>query len=246
MSGRLLPHGSLPRTCTSLTTIRRRKALTTPSRRFARGHRRPSTPALEAPTQETGTLPRIPDRERRTAPLTMPRLTPGAISRSRTAPDVVLLALDRELMHIGRSPASEIVLDDASVSRRHALITRRGERTVILDDRSRNGVHVNGVRVSEADLHDGDIDRLRARDVALRRTRRSRLEPPPDGGFRTAPSACSHKMRGDAAGRITRGSSSSRCCWRGWRSRSRRRSSPPPCPRSSASTARTPPRRRGS
>ncbi len=48
------------------------------------------------------------------------------------------------------------MLDDASVSRRHALITRRGERTVILDDRSRNGVHVNGVRVTEADLHDGD------------------------------------------------------------------------------------------
>ena len=40
---------------------------------------------------------------------------------------------------------------------------------------------------------------------------------------------------------ITPGSSSSRCCWRGWRSRCRRRSSPPPCPRSSASTARTPP-----
>ena len=27
---------------------------------------------------------------------------------------------------------------------------------MILDDRSRNGVHVNGERVSEADLRDGD------------------------------------------------------------------------------------------
>jgi pSer/pThr/pTyr-binding forkhead associated (FHA) protein len=86
----------------------------------------------------------------------MPRLSPGRYLAIDNGPDVVLLALDRELMHIGRSPASEIVLDDASVSRRHALITRRGERTVILDDRSRNGVHVNGARVSEADLHDGD------------------------------------------------------------------------------------------
>jgi pSer/pThr/pTyr-binding forkhead associated (FHA) protein len=109
----------------------------------------------EAPTQETGTLPRIPE-ERRRAPRTMPRLSPGRYLAIDNGPDVVLLALDRELMHIGRSPASEIVLDDASVSRRHALITRRGERTVILDDRSRNGVHVNGARVSEADLHDGD------------------------------------------------------------------------------------------
>jgi pSer/pThr/pTyr-binding forkhead associated (FHA) protein len=114
-------------------------------------------PHTEAPTQETGTLPRIPDRERRRASLTMPRLAPGRYLAIEDSADVVLLPLDRELTHIGRSPSSEIVLDDASVSRRHALITRRGDRTVILDDRSRNGVHVNGARVSEADLHDGDI-----------------------------------------------------------------------------------------
>ena len=111
--------------------------------------------STEAPTQETGTLPRIPE-ERRRAPRTMPRLSPGRYLAIDDGSDVVLLALTRELTHIGRSPASEVVLDDASVSRRHALITRRGERTVILDDRSRNGVHVNGARVSEADLHDGD------------------------------------------------------------------------------------------
>jgi len=110
----------------------------------------------EAPTQETGTIPRIPEQERRRAPRTMPRLAPGRYLAIEDGSEVVLLALNGELTHIGRSPSSEIVLDDASVSRRHALITRRGDRTVILDDRSRNGVHVNGVRVSEADLHDGD------------------------------------------------------------------------------------------
>jgi pSer/pThr/pTyr-binding forkhead associated (FHA) protein len=110
----------------------------------------------EAPTQETGTLPRIPEQERRRAARTMPRLSPGRYLAIEDGADIVLLALDRELMHVGRSPSSEIVLDDASVSRRHALITQRGDRTVILDDRSRNGVHVNGARVSEADLHDGD------------------------------------------------------------------------------------------
>ena len=113
-------------------------------------------PHTEAPTQETGTLPRISEGERRRAALTMPRLAPGRYLAIEDSSNVVLFPLDRELMHIGRSPSSEIVLDDASVSRRHALITRRGERTVILDDRSRNGVHVNGTRVSEADLHDGD------------------------------------------------------------------------------------------
>jgi pSer/pThr/pTyr-binding forkhead associated (FHA) protein len=110
----------------------------------------------EAPTQETGTLPRIPERERRRASLTVPRLAPGRYLAIEDGDEIVLFSLDADLMHIGRSPAADIVLDDASVSRRHALIARRGDRTVILDDRSLNGVAVNGTRVGEAELHDGD------------------------------------------------------------------------------------------
>ena len=128
-------------------------------------------PQTEAPTQETGTLPKIPERERRRAARTMPRLPAGRYLAIEDGDDVVLLPLDREFMHIGRSPASDIVLDDASVSRKHALVARRGERTLILDDRSRNGVHVNGVRVSEADLHDGDL--IACGHVALRFVERS-------------------------------------------------------------------------
>ena len=89
----------------------------------------PRPPQIEAPTQETGTLPRIPERERRRALLTMPRLAPGRYLAIEDGDEVVLLPLTAELMHIGRSPAADIVLDDASVSRRHALIARRGERT---------------------------------------------------------------------------------------------------------------------
>jgi len=110
----------------------------------------------EAPTQETGTLPRTPDRERRRASLTMPRLAPGRYLAIEDGDEIVLLGLNKDLVHIGRSPAADIVLDDASVSRRHALVARRGEHTVILDDRSLNGVAVNGTRVGEAQLHDGD------------------------------------------------------------------------------------------
>ena len=110
----------------------------------------------EAPTQETGTLPKVPERERRRVARTMPRLAPGRYVAIEDGADVVLIAVDRDLMHIGRSPASDIVLDDSSVSRRHALIGRRRERTMIFDDRSRNGVHVNGERISDAQLRDGD------------------------------------------------------------------------------------------
>src|SRR4051794_15937365 len=86
----------------------------------------------------------------------MPRLAPGRYLAIEDSGDIVLVHLSAEVMHIGRSPAADIVLDDASVSRRHAVVARRGERTVILDDRSLNGVRVNGVRVTEKELADGD------------------------------------------------------------------------------------------
>src|SRR3954451_22748292 len=115
-----------------------------------------SQPHIEAPTQETGTLPGLDEREPgRRASITLPRIAPGRYLAFEEGEDLNLYLLT-DHMHIGRSPAADIVLDDASVSRRHALVTKRGERTVILDDRSLNGVQVNGVRVTEAELKDGD------------------------------------------------------------------------------------------
>ena len=127
----------------------------------------------EAPTQETGTLPRIPDRERRRASLTMPRLAPGRYLAIEDGDEIVLLPLNADLVHIGRSPAADIVLDDASVSRRHALVARRGERTVILDDRSLNGVagERDARRRGRAARRRHGRDRPRA--VALRRANAS-------------------------------------------------------------------------
>jgi pSer/pThr/pTyr-binding forkhead associated (FHA) protein len=110
----------------------------------------------QAPTEETGNLPRIPERERRRASATVPRLARGRYLAIEDAGEVVLMPLHSEVVRLGRSPANEIVLDDSSVSRRHALLTRRGEATVILDDRSLNGIRVNGERVAEAVLRDGD------------------------------------------------------------------------------------------
>ena len=55
----------------------------------------PRSQHIEAPTQETGTLPRIPDRERKHAALTVPRLTPGRYLAIEDGPDVVLLRARR-------------------------------------------------------------------------------------------------------------------------------------------------------
>lgn len=60
-------------------------------------------------------------------------------------------------MTIGRSESCDIVLGDREVSRRHAVIRSDGERWVILDLESRNGVRLNGnavLRVTR--LRDGD------------------------------------------------------------------------------------------
>lgn len=58
---------------------------------------------------------------------------------------------------IGRSAASDLRLDDATVSRRHALIVLTAEDELrALDDRSLNGLFINGRRVDWAPLGDGD------------------------------------------------------------------------------------------
>jgi hypothetical protein len=72
---------------------------------------------------------------------------------------------------IGRSMAAHIHLDDPTVSRRHALIHNEDEGARVLDDRSLNGVYVNGERLEWHALEDGDellIGRFRVYFLRLR------------------------------------------------------------------------------
>jgi hypothetical protein len=69
---------------------------------------------------------------------------------------VTVLPVDREWTRIGRSIAAHIRLDDPTVSRRHALVCRQEGRVRVLDDRSLNGLFLNGERVEWHDLDDGD------------------------------------------------------------------------------------------
>jgi predicted nucleic acid-binding Zn-ribbon protein len=58
---------------------------------------------------------------------------------------------------IGRSPTADILLDDPTVSRRHAVIVQTPEGDLrVLDDRSMNGICVNGDSVDWSPLSDGD------------------------------------------------------------------------------------------
>src|SRR4051794_41728777 len=57
---------------------------------------------------------------------------------------------------VGRSLAAHVRLDHPTVSRRHALLHRDEGSVRILDDRSLNGVFLNGERVDWHELDDGD------------------------------------------------------------------------------------------
>jgi hypothetical protein len=57
---------------------------------------------------------------------------------------------------VGRLPECDITVVDPNVSRRHAEIQSRGDGFVVVDLGSTNGTRVNGVRVTERELRDGD------------------------------------------------------------------------------------------
>jgi FHA domain len=69
---------------------------------------------------------------------------------------VNVIAITREWTRIGRSLAADIRFDDATVSRRHALVACEEGGVRVLDDRSLNGIQVNGRRVEWSPLMDGD------------------------------------------------------------------------------------------
>jgi FHA domain/Zinc-ribbon containing domain len=81
---------------------------------------------------------------------------PGDYLAYRHESQVCVLPLTQECTRIGRSLTADIRFDDPTVSRRHAIIVRQDGSVRVLDDRSLNGVFVNGERVEWSELSDGD------------------------------------------------------------------------------------------
>lgn len=63
--------------------------------------------------------------------------------------------LDADVTTVGRHPNADILLDDVTVSRRHAEFVRTGTTFVVKDLASLNGTYYQGHRIDEAILEDG-------------------------------------------------------------------------------------------
>jgi hypothetical protein len=65
--------------------------------------------------------------------------------------------LDQNRVSIGRSPDCEIFLDDVTVSRRHAVVTKEAADEIRIEDLgSLNGTFLNRKRIERGVLTDGD------------------------------------------------------------------------------------------
>ena len=82
---------------------------------------------------------------------------PGYHLAMRERGEVVTFHLGEDWTRVGRCETADVCLDDPSVSRRHAMLATDSSRPPrILDDRSLNGLLVNGRKVDYAELEPGD------------------------------------------------------------------------------------------
>lgn len=85
------------------------------------------------------------------------REAPGGIGAgSLLLPDGSRITLEGHTLSIGRLSACDITIADPNVSRRHAEIRPLGDGYVLVDLGSTNGTRVNGSRVGQHHLADGD------------------------------------------------------------------------------------------
>ena len=68
--------------------------------------------------------------------------------------------LVKDRISIGRNPDSYISIDDGNVSRLHCVIERNNSIFTISDNESKNGMIVNGGKMQNRILCDGDIIRI--------------------------------------------------------------------------------------
>jgi hypothetical protein len=80
----------------------------------------------------------------------------GSGAGSLVLPNGDRFSLTESMISIGRHPDCNLVLADPNVSRNHAEIRPQGDRFLVVDLGSTNGTRINGARVEQQLLEDGD------------------------------------------------------------------------------------------
>jgi pSer/pThr/pTyr-binding forkhead associated (FHA) protein len=81
---------------------------------------------------------------------------PGAYLVFQDTGTIRTVPMSGDSMRIGRSLSADLRFEDPTVSRRHAVLVAEDQGVRVLDDRSLNGVFVNGERIVSQLLADGD------------------------------------------------------------------------------------------
>ena len=110
-------------------------------------------PAITVPVTSTGDRPLTKEDLN-----TIMRLADGTalLISTRGAVSVSRYLLDEDEITVGRDPSSDILLDDSTVSRTHAVFRRINGNYSVIDAGSLNGTYVNRQRVDSQELKNGD------------------------------------------------------------------------------------------
>jgi pSer/pThr/pTyr-binding forkhead associated (FHA) protein len=93
--------------------------------------------------------------------------------------------LTEEKITIGRVPGNQIRLDHSAVSSHHAELTKKGDDYLLRDLNSTNGTRVNGQRVVETRLFNGDTIAIAHVQLQYISTSRTAPQPLPSPNKRT-------------------------------------------------------------
>jgi len=116
-------------------------------------------PAAEEPAD--GKTEILPLQEEEAAPEAVPVLT---VETAEGSSDVEVV---RDRFVIGRAPGSDVVVPDQAISRSHAALEKRSDGWYLIDLGSGNGTILNGERISEAQILDGDVFTVGNADVTF-------------------------------------------------------------------------------
>ncbi|PMP78794.1 MAG: DUF2662 domain-containing protein, partial [Chloroflexus aggregans] len=92
----------------------------------------------------------------------------GAFLLLQTGDTSQALPIATTMVSIGRGLDNDIILEDTRVSRKHAQLRYRQRRFWLTDLGSTNGTFVNGERIAERALRDGDVISLGGLELIFR------------------------------------------------------------------------------